>query len=95
MRRGGHPGDYASLCRLKPLTIYHEPINIRAENVARIAASAAAKGLTLDTSVFATKKTWSEYALRSFQEVIDAAREFGVTSQLHLWPDRSLGDPEM
>jgi len=80
---------------LKPLTIYHEPINIRAENVARIAASAAAKGVTLDTSVFASKKAWSEYALRSFQEVIDAAREFGVTSQLHLWPDRSLGDPEI
>jgi DNA repair photolyase len=77
---------------LNPLTIYLEPINIRAENVARIAAYAASKGLTLNTGVFASKKAWSEYALRSFQHAIDAAREFGVSDQLHLWPDKSLGD---
>jgi DNA repair photolyase len=78
---------------LNPLTVFHEPVNIRAENVARIAASAASKGVALKTSVFASQKAWSEYALQSFQDVVVAAREFGVSDRLHLWPDKSLGHP--
>jgi len=82
-----------AVAELDPLTIFHEPINIRAENVARIAANAASKGVALKPSVFASQKAWSEYALQAFRDVVNSAREFGVSDRLHLWPDKSLGHP--
>jgi DNA repair photolyase len=80
---------------LEPLTIFHEPINIRAENVARIAAHAKTQGVTLNTGVFDSQKNWSEYALRSFKDVIQVAKELNVRDRLHLWPDKSLGHPSI
>lgn len=81
-----------AIAAIEPLTIFHEPINIRAENVARIAAQAELMGVTMNTAVFSSLKTWSEYALRAFQDVIDAAKELRMAERLHLWPDSSLGN---
>jgi DNA repair photolyase len=39
---------------LEPVTVFHEPINIRAENVTRIHTHAATVGVTLNTGVFGT-----------------------------------------
>jgi len=40
-----------AVAELEPITIFHEPINIRAENVARIEAHARALGVQLKTEV--------------------------------------------
>jgi DNA repair photolyase len=54
-----------AVAELGPLTIFHEPINIRAENVARIEAQAANMGVRLRTEVFATRESWQDYAVKA------------------------------
>ena len=78
---------------LDPITIYHEPINIRAENVARIEKHAASltPPVKLKTEVFATRDAWREYALDSLNLVQRLAQELGMEEHLHLWPDKQLG----
>jgi DNA repair photolyase len=78
---------------LNPFTIFHEPINIRAENVKRIEAEAGKIGVALKTDVFATAEAWQDYAIGSLRTVERLAAEVGVVDRLHLWPDRSLGRP--
>lgn len=80
-----------AIAELKPLTIFHEPINIRAENVERIQRHAEALNVRLHSEVFATRETWKNYALQSFKLVFNVAKEIGVSNRLHLWPDKSLG----
>ena len=77
---------------LDPVTIFHEPINIRADNIARIAAHAESLGVFLNLDVFATREAWQAYALQSLKTVKLIARELGVDQRLHLWPDRALGN---
>ena len=76
---------------LDPITVFHEPINIRAENVARIEAQAASMGVRLRTEVFATRETWQDYAVGALHTVSRLAKELGLEKRLHLWPDKSLG----
>jgi DNA repair photolyase len=76
---------------LSPVTIFHEPINIRAENVERIAAHASRLGVTLRTDVFLTRETWKEYSLQSLKTVLELCKEMGIGNRLHLWPDKKLG----
>ncbi len=80
---------------LDPMTIFHEPINLRAENVARIEAEAAHLGIQLKTDVFATRERWQDYALESLRAVQRVAGELGIADKLHLWPDKSLGNRAM
>jgi DNA repair photolyase len=77
---------------LEPLTIFHEPINIRAENVERIQSHAAELGVKLKTDVFATREQWQDYAVSALRTVERLAEELGVGNRLHLWPDKSLGN---
>jgi hypothetical protein len=79
------------VAELEPLTIFHEPINIRAENVARIKAQAADMGVRLRTEVFATRESWQNYAVDALHTVSELAKELGMEKRLHLWPDKSLG----
>jgi DNA repair photolyase len=74
-----------------PVTIFHEPINIRADNVARISAQARRLGIALRTDVFATRETWMEYSLHSLETVVQLCRDLGLEDRLHLWPDKKLG----
>ncbi|MDT4967416.1 MAG: hypothetical protein QOJ64_2153 [Acidobacteriota bacterium] len=76
---------------VRPVTIFHEPINIRAENVARIRAHAKSLGVELRTDVFATQESWQAYALRSLKLVERLAEDLGLANYLHLWPDARLG----
>ena len=81
----------SAVAELKPITIFHEPINIRAENVARIQAHAARLGIPMKTDVFATREAWQDYAITSLQTVQRLATELGIGEHLHSWPDKSLG----
>jgi DNA repair photolyase len=81
----------SAVAALDPITIFHEPINIRAENVARIESHAATLGLRLRTGVFASREAWQDYAVDALHTVHKLAKELGVARHLHLWPDKSLG----
>ena len=80
-----------AVAEIEPLTVYHEPINIRAENVQRIAEHAKSIGITPNTAVYATREAWKDYALGSLKSVQLIAKDVGLSRRLHLWPDRSLG----
>jgi hypothetical protein len=67
-----------------------EPINIRAENVERIAAHAREVGRELNVGVFATRDAWFRYSLEQLRLVQRLADELGLAEQLHLWPDAGL-----
>ncbi|WP_395733396.1 SPL family radical SAM protein [Prosthecobacter sp.] len=75
---------------LSAVTIFHEPINIRADNVARIQAHTRSIGRALNTEVFATPEAWRKYALSQLCLVQKIAEEEEVADRLHLWPDKSL-----
>jgi DNA repair photolyase len=77
---------------LQPVTIFHEPINIRAENVERIETHANELGVALKTEVFESRERWQDYAITALQSVERVAAEEGVADRLHLWPDKSLGN---
>ncbi|MCP5523222.1 MAG: hypothetical protein H7A46_16935 [Verrucomicrobiales bacterium] len=76
---------------LDPISVFHEPINIRAQNVARIAQHAATLGVPLDTGVFGSRERWQEYAFSALRTVEAIASEIGLAYRLHPWPDKSLG----
>jgi DNA repair photolyase len=80
-----------AVAQLDPITIFHEPINIRAENVSRIEAQGKKLGVEVKTEVFATREAWQDYALGSLKTVFELARPLGLSDRLHLWPDKSLG----
>lgn len=84
-----------AVAELEPITVFHEPINIRAENVARIEAQAADTGIRLRTEVFATRESWQDYAVKALRTVSELAKELGIEKQLHLWPDKSLGSQSL
>ncbi len=80
----------AAIKKLNPITIFHEPINIRAENVARIKNHAKELGVSVNTAVFADRNAWRQYALNSLMLVQRLAAEFKLDHCLHLWPDSQL-----
>ena len=84
-----------AVAALRPLTLFHEPINLRAENVARIASAATREGVALKTGVFDSQRQWQDYAMESLLLVERLAGELGLAEQLHLWPDKSLGNRAM
>lgn len=81
----------SEIAKLDPVTIFHEPINIRARNVARIEAHAERLGTSVSTSVFDSSASWQQYAIKSLLAVRKIARKVGVARRLHSWPDKSLG----
>jgi len=81
-----------AVAEVEPVTIFHEPINIRAENVERINSQAESLGITLRTDVFETRERWQDYAVNALQTVERLADELGIADRLHLWPDKSLGN---
>jgi len=80
-----------AVAELEPITIFHEPINIRAENVARVEAQAQPLGVSLRTEVCASRDSCQDFALNALRTVQRLAAELGLAGRLHLWPDRSSG----
>ena len=76
---------------LDPVTVFHEPINIRGENVERIRVHAEANGVALDTEVYGDRNKWRNYAINQLIAMQKVAREVGLENCLHLWPDPALG----
>ena len=74
----------------KPITIFHEPINLRAKNVERIAVHAGKLGVEFSRRPL-LKENWAAYALWQLHAVERIAKTVGVHEQLHLWPDKTLG----
>lgn len=74
-----------------PMTVFAEPINIRADNVERIALHAQSLGIKVRTDVFTTRESWANYALHQLHLVERIAGEVGLGDRLHLWPDPDLG----
>ena len=83
-----------AVAELDPLTVYHEPINIRAENVERIRAYAEAKNKVINLAPFATPDTWRTYSVDQLKLVERIASEVGLGHCLHLWPDKELPSRE-
>ena len=79
---------------LDPVTVFMEPINIRAENIARIEAHAASIGATVNTAPFKSPWTWRRYAVDAMRGFAFAAANARLQGQLHLWPDATLGSRE-
>ncbi len=77
--------------RLNPVTLFHEPINIRAENVERMRREAEAAGLRFRADAFETKDSWAEYAVRQLRLAESVAHQLGLGDRFHSWPDSSLG----
>jgi DNA repair photolyase len=76
---------------LDPVTIFMEPVNIRADNVRRISEHAASLGEKLRTEVFETPARWAEYAFGQLLIFEKLALASGVhPGTLHLWPDKQL-----
>ena len=79
---------------LKPVTIFHEPINLRAENLSRIEAKARSKGRHIKSEVFKTKGRWWEYAFGQFFLIEKICDELKLPEgALHQWPDKILDSP--
>jgi len=85
----------SAIKNLDPITVFHEPINMRAENAARIAEAASKVGLPMRTDVFATQQAWRTYAITALQSVWRLSREIGIRDKLHLWPDKILGSKQV
>lgn len=81
----------SALKAVRPITIFHEPINIRADNVERIAVQGKALGVKLRTEVFASRESWRDYSLAALKSVVRISRELGIGDRVHLWPDKKLG----
>jgi hypothetical protein len=79
------------IAALDPITVFHEPINIRAENVGRIQRTADTLGIKLRTDVFETPTKWRKYATTALKTVEEISRDLGLADRLHLWPDKALG----
>lgn len=83
------------IVKLKPITIFHEPINLRAENVQRISNKARELGRTIRSEGFLSRARWREYAFDQFMLVEKIALDLKVPEGvLHLWPDQDLGTKE-
>ena len=76
--------------KIEPITIYHEPINIRAENVTRIATHAAEIKSEFKAATFASFESWAGYGIKQLMQVQSIATELGIVDRLHLWPDPDL-----
>lgn len=81
---------FAAIAALDPVTIFHEPINIRADNVARIEAHAKKLGVEMRSEVFATPERWAHYSISQLAFVEGLAERYGCADRLHLWPDAAL-----
>ena len=76
---------------LNPVTVFHEPIQIRSNNVGRMKMEAEAVGLPFRGDVFETTDRWVEYAVGQLRMAEDVACQLGLGDRFHPWPDKSLG----
>ena len=76
---------------LQPVTVFHEPIQIRANNVPRMKLEAQAVGHEFMDHVFSRDGAWERYAINQLQTAQAVATKLGLGSVFHPWPDSKLG----
>src|SRR5690349_8975609 len=76
-----------AIAELDPITIFHEPINIRAENVERIKKQGNACGVSLNTDVFASATSWQDYARGQLKAVHQLAKRHRLTEPVDIKKD--------
>lgn len=80
-----------AIAALKPYTIFHEAINIRADIVDRIKENALKNGKKDHSEIFLSRDTWREYAFNRYAQIDRIAQELGFPDGvLHQWPDPDL-----
>jgi DNA repair photolyase len=80
-----------AVMELEPVTVFMEPINVRAENVARIAAAWEENGAGDTPALPENHEAWKGYALKQLFQFERVAYDLGVPDNvLHLWPDPGL-----
>lgn len=79
-----------AIAELNPSTVFHEVVNIRAENISRVVINASQTGKKPNVSVFKSHTTWMKHAFKTFATVERIAKELKITRRLHLWPDKSM-----
>ena len=78
--------------KLEPVTIFHEPINLRAENLSRIETQAKSLARMIRGDVFKSHARWREYAFHQCALVDKIAQDLEIPDGvLHQWPDKALG----
>lgn len=75
---------------LRPWTIFHEPINMRARNIDRIEAEAERQSMTTTAGIIRSKETRTQYAINQLRSVEKIGEDLGISDILHLWPDPEL-----
>lgn len=75
---------------LDPITVFSEPITIRAENVTRIEEGARRQGITVNVDCLKSEETWRPNFIAQLQLVENVAISLGMKDRLHLWPDKDL-----
>jgi hypothetical protein len=76
---------------LQPVTVFHEPIQIRANNVPRMKLEAQAMGHEFMDHVFSRDGEWERYAINQLRTAQATAIKVGLGSVFHPWPDEKLG----
>jgi len=80
-----------TLMKFNPVTLFHEPINLRAENLERIETRARILGRDVRSQVFQCRENWREYAFGQFDMVERICQELSLPQGvLHQWPDKDL-----
>ena len=77
--------------RLNPVTIFHEPINLRGGNIDRMRKEAEAIDLPFRGDVFENTERRVEYAIGQLRAAEKVANLLGLADRFHPWPDESLG----
>jgi len=75
---------------LDPVTVYHEPINVRGGNVDLMENEFHKLGLEFRSDIFRNTENWAVYATQALRDFEAAAGEVGFSDQLKLWPDGDL-----
>lgn len=75
---------------LNPVSVFHEPINIRGSNVKLMQQAFEADGHEFQSSIFEDRGKWAVYAAQALTEFEIAAGDAGLSDQLKLWPDEAL-----
>jgi len=79
-----------AIAALEPITVFHEPLNIRADNIERIRKHGEKEEIKLNLSPFETTDAWRKYSWEHFQLIEKIATEVGMSHCLHLWPDQDM-----
>jgi len=75
---------------VNPYTVFHEPINVRGDNIELTRNRFIKCGEEFEEEVLRDPALWAVYAVKALREMEQAAVEVGLSDALKLWPDSDL-----